>query len=145
MAIVEKATGLAAQQLTMLRVLTRTGIIKPYPPHLLLKAAVALARWGLGPAGGFRAQAILNPDRAGLVDDLGELSFRDLDERSNALADALARRGVGTGDGIAIMARNHRGFVDATVACAKLGASALYLNTAFAAPQIAEVLDREQA
>jgi fatty-acyl-CoA synthase len=30
------------------------------------------------------------------------------------------------------------------VACSKLGASALYLNTAFAAPQLAEVLSREQ-
>ena len=42
------------------------------------------------------------------------------------------------------MCRNHRGFIDATVACSKLGAGALYLNTAFAGPQIADVLAREQ-
>ena len=41
------------------------------------------------------------------------------------------------------MCRNHRGFVEATVACSKLGASVLYLNTAFAGPQIADVLRRE--
>ena len=41
------------------------------------------------------------------------------------------------------MCRNHRGFVDATVACSKLGAGALYLNTAFAGPQITDVLARE--
>jgi fatty-acyl-CoA synthase len=41
------------------------------------------------------------------------------------------------------MCRNHRGFVDAAIACSKLGASALYLNTAFAGPQIADVLERE--
>ena len=41
------------------------------------------------------------------------------------------------------MCRNHRGFIEATVACSKLGASALYLNTAFAGPQIADVLERE--
>jgi acyl-CoA synthetase (AMP-forming)/AMP-acid ligase II len=41
------------------------------------------------------------------------------------------------------MCRNHRGFVEATIACAKLGASQLYLNTAFAGPQIADVLLRE--
>ena len=35
---------------------------------------------------------------------------------------------------MAIMCRNHRGFIDATVACSKLGAHALYLNTAFAGP-----------
>ncbi len=47
------------------------------------------------------------------------------------------------GDGIAIMCRNHRGFVDASIAAAKLGADLLYLNTAFAGPQLVEVLDRE--
>ncbi|HLH14835.1 MAG TPA: AMP-binding protein, partial [Solirubrobacteraceae bacterium] len=36
-----------------------------------------------------------------------------------------------------------RGFIDATVACSKLGASVLYLNTMFAGPQIADVLERE--
>jgi fatty-acyl-CoA synthase len=41
------------------------------------------------------------------------------------------------------MCRNHRYFVEATMACAKLGAVALYLNTAFAAPQLAEVMARE--
>jgi fatty-acyl-CoA synthase len=41
------------------------------------------------------------------------------------------------------MCRNHRGFIDATVACSKLGAGALYLNTAFAGPQITDVLQRE--
>ena len=41
------------------------------------------------------------------------------------------------------MCRNHRGFVEATLACAKLGASALYLNTVFAGPQLAEVMERE--
>ena len=41
------------------------------------------------------------------------------------------------------MCRNHRGFVEATVACSKLGATALYLNTSFAGPQIADVIERE--
>ena len=41
------------------------------------------------------------------------------------------------------MCRNHRGFVEATLAAAKLGASALYLNTMFAGPQLVEVTRRE--
>ncbi len=48
------------------------------------------------------------------------------------------------GDGVAIMCRNHRGFVDASIAAAKLGADLLYLNTAFAGPQLVDVLEREQ-
>ena len=51
--------------------------------------------------------------------------------------------GIGHGDGIGIMCRNHRGFVEATLAAAKLGASALYLNTMFAGPQLVEVTRRE--
>ena len=60
--------------------------------------------------------------------------------RTNALARELRRRGHRRRRRVAIMCRNHRGFVEATVACAKLGAGALYLNTAFAGPQIADVL-----
>ena len=51
--------------------------------------------------------------------------------------------GIGYGDGVGIMCRNHRGFIEATLAAAKLGASALYLNTMFAGPQLIEVMRRE--
>ena len=52
--------------------------------------------------------------------------------------------GIGEGDGVAIMCRNHRGFIEATVAASKVGADALYLNTAFANPQLTEVVKRER-
>ena len=42
------------------------------------------------------------------------------------------------------MCRNHRGFIDVSIATAKLGADILYLNTAFAGPQLVEVLARER-
>jgi fatty-acyl-CoA synthase len=50
---------------------------------------------------------------------------------------------VAGGDGVAIMCRNHRGWVEAYVAANKLGAHALFLNTAFSGPQLAEVAERE--
>ena len=49
----------------------------------------------------------------------------------------------GEGDGVAIMCRNHRWFVEASIACSKLGAHAIYLNTSFAGPQVTEVMGRE--
>src|SRR5690606_17491625 len=100
--------------------------------------------WGTGPAGGFASMALRNPDGVALVDELGSLTFHELHARSNALAHELRKRGVVEGDGVAIMCRNHRGFLDASLAVAKLGADALYLNTAFAGPQLAEVIARER-
>ena len=83
------------------------------------------------------------PHQVGLVDELGELPGGEMHRRSNALARALAERGVREGDSVAVMCRNHRGFVDASIAVAKLGADILYLNTAFAGPQLVDVLARE--
>jgi len=141
---VTKTLGLVGQSPTMLRVLTSAGVIRPYPPHKLAKVGLALLQWGTGPAGGFTAMAILHPDRTAVVDEIGELTFQQLHERSNRLADSLRGRGVGPGDGVAVMCRNHRGFVDVSLAVAKLGADILYLNTAFAGPQLVDVLDREK-
>jgi acyl-CoA synthetase (AMP-forming)/AMP-acid ligase II len=103
----------------------------------------ALKDWGTGPAGGFAEMAVREPQRVGLVDEKGPLTWGDLHRRSNALARALAARGVREGDCVAVLCRNHRGFVDACVATAKLGADILLLNTAFAGPQLVDVLERE--
>ena len=129
---------------TALRVLGRSGVLRPHGPGALARAARALKDWGPGPAGGFTAAAALDPDRTAIVDELGSLRFRDVHSRSNSLARAFAALGVGEGDSVAIMCRNHRGFVDASIATAKLGADVLYLNTAFGGPQLVDVLAREK-
>lgn len=126
------------------RVLAGSGVVKPFSPTVLARLAKAVHAWGLGPAGGFTMLATRYPDRVGIVDELGEITYGEIHRRTNVLARALAARGVGEGDGVAVMCRNHRGFVEATVAIAKLGADALYLNTAFAGPQLVDVLAREK-
>ena len=65
-------------------------------------------------------------------------------ERTNALAHALKADGVTAGDNVGLMCRNHRGFIDAVVACSKLGANVLFLNTAFSGPQLTDVAKREK-
>jgi acyl-CoA synthetase (AMP-forming)/AMP-acid ligase II len=124
--------------------LTHAGIIRPQRPDRALKTAVTLIRWGPTPAAGYAMNAVRYPDDQALIDELGTLSFREVHERTNALAHALADDGIGVGDGVAIMCRNHRGWIDAYVACSKLGANALFLNTAFSGPQITDVVDREK-
>jgi acyl-CoA synthetase (AMP-forming)/AMP-acid ligase II len=124
--------------------LRRAGILHPGRPDRLLGSALALIRFGPTPAAGYAASALRYPDEPAVIDELGTLSFREVDARANALAHALRDDGVGEGDRVAVMCRNHRGWVDVVVACAKLGADALFLNTAFSGPQLADVAGREK-
>jgi fatty-acyl-CoA synthase len=124
--------------------LTEAGIVRPMRPDKLAKVGLALARWGPTPAAGYTSSAIRFPDREALDDEFGALTFGELHERTNALAHGLDEAGVREGHGVGILCRNHRGFIEATVACSKLGAHALYLNTSFAGPQVTEVAEREK-
>jgi acyl-CoA synthetase (AMP-forming)/AMP-acid ligase II len=126
-----------------LKVLTESGVIAPFGPLTLARLGRTVLEWGTGPAGGFQALAVRYPDRVGIADPRGDLTFGEIQSRTDALAHALAERGVGAGDGVALMCRNNRYFVEVTVAAAKLGADVLYLNTAFAGPQLVEVIGRE--
>ncbi|HEX6026514.1 MAG TPA: acyl-CoA synthetase [Solirubrobacter sp.] len=124
--------------------LTRAGIVHPERPDHLWHTARALMRYGTTPAAGYTAAARNHPDAPAIIDELGTLSFEEVDERTNAVARALRADGIGPGDGVAIMCRNHRGWVDAVLACSKLGANALFMNTAFSGPQLADVAKREK-
>ena len=126
-----------------LRTFADAGLVKPVRPDKLVKLGLTLRRFGPTPAAGYTAAALRYPDDVAIVDELGTLTYADVHRRTNALAHALADKGIVEGDGVAIMARNHRWFVESTVALSKLGASALYLNTSFAAPQITDVVKRE--
>ncbi|MFA6573887.1 MAG: AMP-binding protein [Nocardioides sp.] len=126
------------------KVLTESGIIRPYSPKVLAGLLKTVTTWGTGPAGGFASLAVRSPNQVGVVDELGSLTFGEMHQRSNALARALRAQGVKEGDSVAVMCRNHRGFIDASIAVAKLGADLLYLNTAFAGPQLVDVLEREK-
>jgi len=125
------------------KVLHEAGILGLHRPDKSAKVVSAFLRWGASPALGITTAAIHYPHETALIDERGSLTFEQLHRRSNALAHAFERMGIGDGDGVGIMCRNHRGFIEATLATAKLGASALYLNTMFAAPQLAEVMSRE--
>jgi acyl-CoA synthetase (AMP-forming)/AMP-acid ligase II len=138
-----KLRGSAADSIFELRVLRESGVLGLHRPDKSVRVASAFLRWGASPALGITTAAIHHPHEIALIDERGSLSFERLHRRSNALAHSFAAMGIGHGDGIGIMCRNHRGFVEATLAAAKLGASALYLNTMFAGPQLVEVTRRE--
>ena len=133
----------AKYKLKVARTLLGTGMVQPMRPDKVMRTLAALRRWGPTPAAACTVMSIRYPEREALVDEKGTLTFAEVERRTNALARVLSKAGVGEQDGVAIMCRNHRGFIDATMACSKLGAGALYLNTAFAGPQIADVMRRE--
>jgi acyl-CoA synthetase (AMP-forming)/AMP-acid ligase II len=136
--------GQVVTKLHTARVLAEAGIIRPTRPDKVVRIGRVLQRWGPTPAAAYAGAAIRFPHETAIIDELGTLTFEDVHRRTNALAHALSDHGIREGDGVAIMCRNHRGFIDATVACSKLGAHALFLNTAFAGPQITDVVQREK-
>jgi fatty-acyl-CoA synthase len=125
------------------KILREAGILAPMRPDKAVKIGATFVRWGASPATGVTVAAIHYPHELAIVDERGSLTWERLHRRSNALAHSLAEMGIGPGDGVGVMCRNHRGFIETTLAAAKLGASALYLNTMFAGPQLAEVTKRE--
>ncbi|WP_205698636.1 acyl-CoA synthetase [Conexibacter sp. SYSU D00693] len=128
----------------LVKTLAEAGIIAPVRPDRLVKVAKALHAFGPTPAAGYAASAARYPDDVAIVDELGQLTFDEVHRRSNALADAWAKDGLREGDNVAILCRNHRGFVEAVIALSKLGCHALFLNTMFAKPQVTDVCAREQ-
>jgi acyl-CoA synthetase (AMP-forming)/AMP-acid ligase II len=141
--IAASARQAASDKAFEIKVLHEAGVAALHRPDKAVKVVSALVRWGASPALGITTAAIHHPHETALIDERGSLTFEQLHRRTNALAHAFERSGVGYGDGIGIMCRNHRGFIETTLAAAKLGASALYLNTMFAGPQLAEVTCRE--
>jgi len=135
--------GQITSKLHTVKVLAEAGVVRPVRPDKLARMGIALARFGPTPAAAYTASALRYPDDLAIIDELGQLTFAEVHRRSNALANAWRRDGLREGDGVAILCRNHRGFIDAVVACSKLGCHALFLNTMFAKPQVTDVCQRE--
>jgi len=139
------ASGAASAGWATVKVAARVGIGPPLRPDRLLGVAQALRHWGMTPAAVCAANAVQDLDRPAVIDERESLGWAELDCRSSIVAAALADQGVGVGMAVGLLARNSADFVVAQIAVSKLGADLLYLNTGFAGPQLADVLDRENA
>jgi len=142
--ILGKATAVVGQGVHTVKTLGEAGLIRPQRPDRTVRALVAMQRWGFTPAAGYAANAARYPNDDAIIDELGRLSFAEVNERTNRLANGWMDDGLGEGDTVAVMCRNHRGFIETSVAASKLGMTCLYMNTAFAGPQLTEVAKREK-
>ncbi|MEU4315137.1 acyl-CoA synthetase [Nocardia sp. NPDC024068] len=124
-------------------VMRKRGLFDPLRLDHAARSMINAGKYGPF-AGVVMHAAQTRPDLAAVVDEKGELTYRDLDRLSNAFARGLAGRGLRGGDVVAVLARDHRGMVLSMLAAGKLGVRAVLMNTGFATPQFADVTEREQ-
>lgn len=80
------------------------------------------------------------PDRPFVITDARIYSYREMQEWSRALAAGLYQLGVRTGDCVGMLVDNRPEFVAVKLAIARLGATAVPINFAYRAPELATVL-----
>lgn len=131
-------------ELYYLRKIFESGALKLESPQVIAAAVADVVRWGeLGMIPALNARR--TPARTAVIDDEGELTFKQLDEAVNGVANHLHGMGIRGGDGVAILARNHRWFLIANYGAARVGARIILLNSEFSGPQIKDVSEREGA
>ncbi|MGV0627473.1 acyl-CoA ligase FadD12 [Mycolicibacter minnesotensis] len=128
---------------SMLATFTRTGLLAPLRPDKYLRIAAAAIRDGGTTTTGIAMAAQRCGDRPAIIDEHGTLTYAELDRRCDALAAGLQRLPGRSPQAIALMCRNHHGFIEALAAANRIGADVLLLNTSFAGPALAEVVARE--
>lgn len=131
---------MTTMMVTGTQVAVRSGLVGPIGPAALLRTTAAVARTGLGLPALVAVAAARWPDQVALVDDHGTLTYHQVNERSDLLAGALESEFRLRGGRLALMCRNHRGFVEGLLAGARVGADVLLVNTEFPGPQLAQVL-----
>ncbi|MGH3558432.1 MAG: long-chain-fatty-acid--CoA ligase FadD2 [Mycobacterium sp.] len=133
-----------AAELHYLRKIIESGAFRLEPPQNYAAMAADIRRWGeFGMLPALNARRA--PNRAALIDEEGALTYKELDDAAHAVANGLLAKGLRGGDGVAILARNHRWFCIAEFGCARVGARLILLNSEFSGPQIKEVAEREGA
>ncbi|HWU57432.1 MAG TPA: AMP-binding protein, partial [Microbacteriaceae bacterium] len=88
-----------------------------------------------------RRRASTAPDHPAIVFRDLPISYRRLADRIDALAVALADRGLVAGDRIAFIGNNHPALIEVLFASARLGAIMVPLNTRLSARELAYMLD----
>jgi acyl-CoA synthetase (AMP-forming)/AMP-acid ligase II len=123
--------------------LLRSGVWRPARPAQLIAIERALRHWGQSMAAVGVIAAIRYPDRPAVIDEQGSTTYAELDHRCERIAAALhAQHGIAAESLVAVLCRNHRGFLEAALSASRLGADVLFLNTEFAPPQVKAVLAR---
>ena len=99
----------------------------------------------LTPVGFLRRAAMVYPHRVAVIHGDQTYSYREFYERSCRLATALARRGIGRGDSVAIMAPNVPAMLEAHYAVPMLGGVLNPINIRLDSKTVAFILEHGEA
>jgi acyl-CoA synthetase (AMP-forming)/AMP-acid ligase II/NAD(P)-dependent dehydrogenase (short-subunit alcohol dehydrogenase family) len=142
--VAARSARLASEAAGAMTTIAASRALRPVRPDRLARVALAQRRFAGTAAFAAAAGAELYRNRRAVIDELGTLTFAELDSHARSLAGALhGHFDLVAGRRVAIMCRNHRGFVYGQVSAARLGCDLVPLNTDFAGPQLREVLARE--
>jgi fatty-acyl-CoA synthase len=105
---------------------------------LASNAALSLGTW-------IDSLAVIHGERPALFADDAAVSYRELALRSRRLATGLSKIGVRKGDRVAVWLPNVSAWVEMLLACGRLGAIVVALNTRFRSGEVSDILYRSKA
>ncbi|MBL1074438.1 AMP-binding protein [Nocardia sp. 2] len=123
--------------------LVGSGALHPVGPTAAWRIVRSLTRFGPSIASVVALSAARYPHRAAMIDDRGTITYGELQRRSETIAAALHAAAPAAAT-LAVLCRNHRGFLEAAVVGAQLGCELVFLNTDLPAAQLAQILERHQ-
>jgi fatty-acyl-CoA synthase len=92
-----------------------------------------------------RLHAFNTPDKPALIDGEVRLTYRELEERINRLAHALAGMGVRPGARVAVMMRNCHQYLESQWALSRVGGVAVQVGYRLKPPEVAFILENSGA
>jgi len=102
--------------------------------------------WEAMTLGGALSQsAARSPDRAAIIDGAERISFRQFDRLVDALAHGLLDQGIQRGDSVALWMTNCASWVICWVACARIGAVVVPINTRYKVDEVEYILRQSDA
>ena len=138
----KKVSGRAALELQAAGALRKAGMFGDSSPSAVLGTVKALRDFGAY-SGAVEIAALRHGSFPAIADDFGEITYGELAEQTDKLANLFVDRGYGPQTKIGLMCRNSRWPLLVSFAATRAGATCVWLNTAFSARQAAEVATRE--
>ncbi len=124
--------------------IAKSGMLAPVGPRKAAALARSFYRYGPTPAMLLAATAIRHPEKLAIIDDAGQLTYRQLQGRAEAIAAALFASTATPPRSVGILCRNHRGFAEALAAGAQLGTELIFINTELPPAQLLAILARHK-